>query len=122
MNKLLCTLFAISMSFGAYSAVAGTASTDDASNIGNAESPQQMDQAEGKSSSGSMRKPMTHKSRMMRHDEAKMMDTNADGMVSKDEYMAYHEGRFGKMKQNSDGMVMMKDFKDPSDLGTTKGH
>jgi hypothetical protein len=45
----------------------------------------------------------------------KMMDTNSDGMISKDEYMAYHEKMWMKMKKNSMGMVdgkmMMDDHK-----------
>ena len=40
----------------------------------------------------------------------KMMDTNGDGMISRDEYMAYHESMWMKMKRNKDGMVMMKDM------------
>lgn len=39
--------------------------------------------------------------------EMKMMDTNNDGIVSKDEYMAYQEKAFNNMKQ-SDGGVSVK--------------
>jgi len=41
---------------------------------------------------------------------SKMMDTNNDGIVSKDEYMAYHEQAYDNMKQ-TDGGVSMKDMK-----------
>lgn len=39
--------------------------------------------------------------------ELKSMDTNKDGMVSKDEYMAHSEMAFGKMKL-TDGMISLK--------------
>jgi len=39
--------------------------------------------------------------------EMKMMDTNGDGIVSKDEYMAYQEKAFDNMKQG-DGGVSVK--------------
>ncbi len=42
--------------------------------------------------------------------DGKMMDANGDGMISKDEYMNYHESMWMKMKKNKDGMVMMKDM------------
>ena len=41
--------------------------------------------------------------------DMKAMDTNKDGMVSKDEYMKYHEAMWMKMKKGKDGMVDMKD-------------
>jgi Ca2+-binding EF-hand superfamily protein len=40
----------------------------------------------------------------------KMMDTNGDGMISKDEFMKYHEMMFDKMKKNKAGMVDIKEF------------
>ena len=42
--------------------------------------------------------------------DMKAMDTNSDGMVSKDEYMKYQEAQYEKMKKNKDGMVDMKDM------------
>lgn len=42
----------------------------------------------------------------------KMMDANADGMISKDEYMAYHEKMWAKMKKNDMGMVDPKMMSD----------
>ena len=41
----------------------------------------------------------------------KMMDTNRDGMISKEEFMTYHEAMFDRMKKNANGMVMMKDMR-----------
>ncbi len=42
--------------------------------------------------------------------DMKMMDTNNDGMVSRDEFMKHHEAMYEKMKKNKDGMVDMKDM------------
>lgn len=40
----------------------------------------------------------------------KAMDTNGDGMISKDEFMRAHEMKWDKMKKNASGMVDMKDM------------
>jgi len=40
----------------------------------------------------------------------KMMDTNGDGMVSKVEFMKYHEAMYDKMKKDANGMVSLKDM------------
>jgi hypothetical protein len=40
--------------------------------------------------------------------DMKMMDTNGDGMISRDEFMKYHEMMYDKMKKNKAGTVDMK--------------
>ena len=40
----------------------------------------------------------------------KMMDANGDGLISKEEFMKYHESMFDKMKKDSNGMVSLKDM------------
>ena len=40
----------------------------------------------------------------------KMMDTNGDGMISKDEFMKYHESMWDKLKKNSAGTIAVKDM------------
>ena len=40
----------------------------------------------------------------------KMMDVNNDGMISKEEFMKYHESMYDKMKKGSNGMVSIKDM------------
>ena len=40
----------------------------------------------------------------------KMMDTNGDGVISKDEFMKHHEMMWDKMKKNSAGGVDLKDM------------
>ena len=42
--------------------------------------------------------------------DMKMMDTNKDGMISKEEFMKHHEAMWEKMKKNKAGMVDMKDM------------
>lgn len=42
--------------------------------------------------------------------DMKMMDTNHDGMISKEEFMRHHEAMWAKMKKNKNGMVDMKDM------------
>lgn len=51
---------------------------------------------------------MMEKDKMMAMD-MKAMDTNHDGMVTKEEFMAFHEAMWNKMKRNDKGMVMMRD-------------
>ncbi len=38
----------------------------------------------------------------------KAMDTNGDGKISKEEYMAYYEKKWIKMKKDENGMVDLK--------------
>ena len=38
------------------------------------------------------------------------MDTNHDGMISKQEFMKFHEKMWAKMKKNKSGMVNIKDM------------
>jgi EF hand len=59
-----------------------------------------------KDSSSSMKmdhgKGMSHKAKM------DAMDANHDGMISKEEFMKYHETMYDHMQKNKDGMVDMK--------------
>ncbi len=38
------------------------------------------------------------------------MDSNHDGMISKQEFTRYHDAMWAKMKKNKSGMVDMKDM------------
>ena len=40
----------------------------------------------------------------------KTMDTNSDGMISRDEFMKHHEAMYDKMKKGSNGMVSVMDM------------
>ena len=42
--------------------------------------------------------------------DMKAMDTNHDGMISKKEFMKFHEDMWAKMKKNKSGMGDMKDM------------
>ena len=42
--------------------------------------------------------------------DMKAMDTNHDGIISKKEFMKFHEDMWAKMKKNKSGMVDMKDM------------
>jgi hypothetical protein len=44
------------------------------------------------------------------HSGMAAMDTNGDGMISKDEFMNFHQAQWDKMPKNKDGMVIMKDM------------
>ena len=66
---------------------------------------------------GTVDKSMDHKMGAMAHRQkhAKAMDTNSDGMISRDEFLQHHGAMYDKMKKNSKGGVDLKDF------GTMKG-
>ena len=67
-------------------------------------------------------KSMKHKSgKNANGSHYKMIDTNSDGMISREEYMSHHEMAYGKMKQTN-GSVSMKDMNAQINVGTTKGN
>jgi hypothetical protein len=41
--------------------------------------------------------------------DAKVMDTDGDGKISKEEFMKYGEGKFDQMKKDSSGMISVAD-------------
>ena len=51
---------------------------------------------------------MTHED--MSASQMKSMDTNGDGMISKDEFMKAHEAKWNAMQKNKDGMVSIADM------------
>ena len=115
MNQFISTIFVASVSFAAYSAFA-----DDKSNT--------KDSADGLTQDQTMKQPagnttakdhqyMQHKNNM----SSKMMDTNGDGMISKEEFMTHHEQMYSKMKQINGG-VSIKDMDAEMHIGTTKGN
>lgn len=54
---------------------------------------------------------------MAKESKFNMMDTNKDGMISKDEYMKAQEMKWNKMKKTSGGMVDAKKMEDGNNLG-----
>jgi len=61
---------------------------------------------DGMMKQGSMNGGMTMKDGM----GMEMMDTNGDGMISKDEFIKHHEMMYDKMKKSSNGMVSVRDM------------
>ncbi len=53
---------------------------------------------------------------MAKESKFNMMDTNKDGMISKDEYMKAQEMKWMKMKKTSSGMVDPKMMEDGNAL------
>ena len=48
--------------------------------------------------------------------DMKMMDTDNDGMISKQEFIKHHESMYDKMKKGSNGMVSLKDMQMMHDM------
>ncbi len=115
MKQLICSLFAASLVLSTHSVLAATntSNMDDASALGTSATPQIVQQNKTTDSvpnnKSTSKKSHMHKKSASDAD-MKMMDTNSDGMISKDEYMNYYEQKYGNMKQ-TDGMVNMKDMR-----------
>lgn len=131
MNKLLKTMVAASFTLSTYSAFAAD-QTNNATNTEDAKEglvqDETMNQSTEQSTATSTKKDRTGKKNMSNKNrkgsnttDYKMMDTNSDGMISKDEYIKHHDQSFSKMKQTN-GNVSMQDMEDHMNLGTTKGN
>ena len=57
---------------------------------------------------------------MARDTETKRMDADSDGMISKAEFIKYHEARYDGMKKNSRGMVDVKDMEEMMQKGYSR--
>jgi len=91
-----------------------TENVDDASTIGTSDTPQIKRQEKR------MDKKSSHKSMQKNNSQMKMMDTNQDGVVSKDEYMAFHEKSYLDMKPGESG-ISYKNSMNNKPIGTTTG-
>ncbi len=98
MNKLTNTIVATCFTLGTYSVFTAFAIAAESSNTKDAKEGLVQDQTT----------------------DYKKMDTNADGMISKNEYMMHHEQSYAKMKQ-SNGGVSFKDM-DAYNSAGTKGN
>lgn len=127
MNNLFKTLLIASFTLGSYSAFAGNNSTNtEDSQEGLVQNEtgvtEQASDTNTRKSTSQSKKNMTNTNRQTRHSmDYKMMDSNGDGMISKDEYLNYHGQAYGKMKQTN-GNVTIKDMEDQINVGTTKGN
>ena len=123
MNKLISSVFFTALFVSAFPVNAATTpeNTDDGSALGTSDTPQikQQDKRIDKKMSN---KSMKKNNRMSNSDkEMKMMDTDNDGMVSRDEYMNHHESLYSNMKQNENGGVSYRNSMNNKPIGTTAG-
>ena len=116
MNKTLINILAtvfLSSSISAIAATTPDTNKDDASNLGTSDTPQikQQQKRMDKNTTSNRGKNRTgsNNSSDLMMESNKKMDTNSDGMISKDEYMAHQEMTFGSMKQG-DGGVSLSDM------------
>ena len=122
MTKTITSVFLTALLVSAFSASAATTSenTDDGSAIGTSDTPQIKHQ-DRRIDKGTTNKSMKRNNRMSNNDkQMKMMDTDNDGMVSHDEYMAYHEKMYSEMKPG-DGGVSYRNSMNNKPIGTTTG-
>ena len=125
MNKLiksaLTSAIATTFLMGALTANAATTTEnkDDGSALGTSATPQikqQDKRMDKKATTKTMKKSTSHKN----NSEMKMMDTDNNGMVSRDEYMKHHETSYGNMEQ-TEGGVSYKSSMNNKPIGTTTG-
>lgn len=124
MNKTIISVFLSALLTSSFSIYAATTpeNTDDGSAIGTSDTPQikHQDKRIDKSySNKSMKKNhMSNSNRDMKM--MKMMDTDGDGMVSHDEYMAHQEKMYNDMNP-ADGGISYKSSMNNKPMGTTTG-
>ncbi len=126
MTKTITSVFLTALLTSALSVSAATTpeNTDDGSALGTSDTPQikhQDKRIEKSSTNKSMKRNnrMGNNSKQMKM-EMKMMDTNNDGMVSHDEYMAHHEQMYTDMNPG-DGGVSYRSSMNNKPMGTTTG-
>jgi hypothetical protein len=122
MNKIIVNTLATAIFLSAFSANAATTAenTDDGSAIGTSETPQikqQDKRIDKKSTNKSMKKSGT---KSPSDKEWKAMDTDNNGVVSKDEYTSYHQKMYDNMKQENGG-VSYRNSMNNKPIGTTTG-
>lgn len=108
MKRLISTMVAglfLASSISVFAATTPDTNKDDGANLGTSDTPQIKEQQKRTDKKTTYRKQSKDKAmgdnQMM--ESNKKMDTNSDGMISKDEYMAHHEMMYGTMKQNDAG-------------------
>ena len=117
MSKTLINLLATVFLTSSISAIAATTpdtNKDDAANLGTSDTPQIKQQQKrmeknSMSNKNKNRSGSSSNSSDQMMESNKKMDTNSDGMISKDEYMTHQEMTYGSMKQG-DGGVSLDDM------------
>lgn len=111
MNKVftnMLTVALLSTAVGAYAATTPDTNKDDGANLGTSDTPQIKQQQRRIDKKSMSKSNSTNDSKTMMESNKKM-DTNNDGMISKQEYMTHQEMMFGTMKQ-TDGSVSVEDM------------
>jgi hypothetical protein len=122
MIKTITSVFLTALLASSFSVSAATTpeNTDDGSAIGTSDTPQIKHQ-DKRIDKGTTNKSMKKNNHMSNSDkQMKMMDTNNDGIVSHDEYMAYQEKMYGEMKPGDAG-ISYKNSMNNKPMGTTTG-
>ena len=126
MTKTITSVFLTALLMSAFSVSAATTpeNTDDGSAIGTSDTPQikhqdkRIDKSYNKNNSN---KSMKKNNRMSNNSkQMQMMDTNNDGMVSHDEYMAHQEQMYTDMNPSDSG-VSYRSSMNNKPMGTTTG-
>ncbi|MGZ8272204.1 MAG: hypothetical protein ACXWT5_13570 [Methylophilus sp.] len=105
MNRFIHSILATILALSVFTVFAATTqdNKDDGSAIGTSDTPQikeQMKSTDKNSNAGMLKKGHGNKT----HQYMKMMDTNNDGLVSKEEYMTSQEKTYENMNPSSDGV------------------
>ena len=93
MNKIftnVLTVALLSTAVGAYAATDANTNKDDGSNLGTSDTPQ-IKQQERRMDKGTNQSDSTSSDSKNMMESNKKMDTNSDGMISKQEYLAHQE-------------------------------
>lgn len=109
MNTLMMSALAAMFAMSANGNPAGRTSDPPSNHLGNADSPQQVDQSKAASEKTARKTLVSASQHLLSKANAKKMDSNADGLVSKTEYMAYHDQAYGKLRQTK-GEVSVRDM------------
>ncbi len=120
MKQLISTLFIATLTVGALSAFAED-KTNTKDSMDGLTQKNTVDKTMAEPATGNIKKmdhsSMSSKNRM----SSRMMDTNGDGVISKEEFMSHHEAMYSSMKQTNGG-VSIKDMDAEMHVGTTKGN
>ena len=122
MTKTLTSVFLTALLVSAFNVSAATTpeNTDDGSALGTSATPQIKHQ-DKRIDKGYSNKSMKKNNRMSNSDkQMKMMDTDNDGMVSHDEFMAHHEKMYSDMHPG-DGGISYRSSMNNKPMGTTTG-
>ena len=123
MNKIftnVLTVALLSTAVGAYAATDANTNKDDGSNLGTSDTPQ-IKQQERRMDKGTNQSDSTSSDSKNMMESNKKMDTNSDGMISKQEYMTHQEMMFGAMKQTNGGVSLEDMHSGMTESATTGG-